>query len=306
MPFFSIIIPTYNRAHMLPKALESVYHQTFPDWECIIVDDGSTDNTKEIVQEWIDRDNRFRYIYQQNAERSAARNKGIENAKGEWICFLDSDDYYLENRLKNLFNFIKTQNVPQALLYTGISFLSPDNCFNREVVVNDLLKENVFDYLASNIIGTPQLCIAADILSEYKFDTRFRFSEDLELCFRIARKFPIIPQTDNISIVALEHDNRTCSYVKNNTSAEQLNTWKFILDKKHSGKNISKKQKKWVLSHLFFNEAKYFMYNNKKMQAINKTIIAILINPREKSNKHRIYCLINLLSMRIPKEYNIK
>ena len=99
----SIILPTYNRIHLLRETLNSIFYQNFENWECIIVDDGSTDNTKEISENWMYIDKRFKYIYQQNAERSAARNHGIENAIGEWICFLDSDDYYLENRLKNLF-----------------------------------------------------------------------------------------------------------------------------------------------------------------------------------------------------------
>jgi glycosyltransferase involved in cell wall biosynthesis len=90
-PFFSIILPTYNRASFISKAIESVIDQLYNKWELIILDDGSTDNTKEIVLSF--NDDRIRYIYQENKERSAARNNGIRNAKGEYICFLDSDDY---------------------------------------------------------------------------------------------------------------------------------------------------------------------------------------------------------------------
>lgn len=91
MLHFSVIIPTYNRASMLPKAIESVLAQTYPNWELIIVDDGSTDNTKELVANFIEKDGRIKYIYQENAERSAARNNGIKNAKGEYICFLEQN-----------------------------------------------------------------------------------------------------------------------------------------------------------------------------------------------------------------------
>ena len=86
---FSIIIPTYNRAAFLPKAIESVLAQTYTDWELIVVDDGSTDNTREVVAQY--NDERIIYIYQENAERSAARNNGISQAKGDFICFMDSD-----------------------------------------------------------------------------------------------------------------------------------------------------------------------------------------------------------------------
>jgi glycosyltransferase involved in cell wall biosynthesis len=69
---FSIIIPTYNRADLIPETIRSVQNQTFKDWECIIVDDGSTDNTKSIIEDLIKQDSRIKYVYQENAERSAA------------------------------------------------------------------------------------------------------------------------------------------------------------------------------------------------------------------------------------------
>lgn len=88
----SIIVPCYNQAQYLDECLESVLAQTFQDWECIIVNDGSTDNTQEISKNWIEKDNRFKYIYKQNSGLSAARNTGIENAIGEFILPLDADD----------------------------------------------------------------------------------------------------------------------------------------------------------------------------------------------------------------------
>ena len=97
-PYFSIIIPAFNRAHLISKAIDSVIAQTFEDWELIIVDDGSTDNTKDLICNYQEKDSRINYIFQKNAERSAARNNGIANAKGEYICFLDSDDYWCDKQ----------------------------------------------------------------------------------------------------------------------------------------------------------------------------------------------------------------
>ena len=99
MPHFSVVIPAYNRARFLPECLDSVLAQTFTDWECIVVDDGSTDGTRELVAEYVRRDSRFRYHWQENAGASAARNAGIERARGEWIAFLDSDDWYYPDAL---------------------------------------------------------------------------------------------------------------------------------------------------------------------------------------------------------------
>lgn len=88
MPKVSVIIPTYNCAHYLPNALQSVLRQTFTDYEIIIVDDGSTDNTREVIEPFVVRfPSRIRYIYS-HQERSAARNRGIQTAEGEYIAFL--------------------------------------------------------------------------------------------------------------------------------------------------------------------------------------------------------------------------
>lgn len=90
--FFSIIIPVYNVAPYLRECLDSVMAQTFADWEAICVDDGSTDGSGAILDEYAVRDKRFRVIHQSNAGVSAARNKALDEAHGEWLCFLDADD----------------------------------------------------------------------------------------------------------------------------------------------------------------------------------------------------------------------
>ena len=91
---FSIIVPVYNVAPYLRACLDSVVAQTFADWECICVDDGSTDGSGAILDEYAKRDARFRVIHQANAGVSAARNAGIDLATGEWVTFLDADDMY--------------------------------------------------------------------------------------------------------------------------------------------------------------------------------------------------------------------
>ncbi|MBI9042252.1 glycosyltransferase family A protein [Lutibacter sp.] len=91
-PKISIIIPCYNQAQYLEEALQSVLNQTYTHWECIIVNDGSPDNTEQIVLEWTQKDRRFKYLYKENGGLSSARNAGIEKAQGEFILPLDADD----------------------------------------------------------------------------------------------------------------------------------------------------------------------------------------------------------------------
>jgi glycosyltransferase involved in cell wall biosynthesis len=92
-PKVSVIIPTYNRADLLSRAIKSVIAQTYTNWELLVVDDGSTDNTKEVVKEFIKKDKRIKYLWEPNSgSPSKPRNFVAKNAKGEYIAFLDSDD----------------------------------------------------------------------------------------------------------------------------------------------------------------------------------------------------------------------
>lgn len=88
----SIIVPCYKQAHFLEESLQSVINQTYNNWECIIVNDGSPDNTQEVAGQWCDKDDRFKYIYQKNSGLSSARNTGIKESNGEFILPLDADD----------------------------------------------------------------------------------------------------------------------------------------------------------------------------------------------------------------------
>ena len=108
-PFFSIIIPVYNVAPYLRECLDSVLAQTFTDWEAICVDDGSTDGSGSILDEYAARDSRFRIIHQPNAGVSAARNKGLDVAKGEWVAFLDGDDIWEKSWLNAVADAIEPE-----------------------------------------------------------------------------------------------------------------------------------------------------------------------------------------------------
>ena len=100
-PKVSIIIPTYNRAKLLSRAIKSVLDQTFKDFELIIVDDGSTDNTKGVVEEFQKKDSRIKYIWQENSGAPAKpKNTGIRQARGEYVAFLDDDDEWFPKKLE--------------------------------------------------------------------------------------------------------------------------------------------------------------------------------------------------------------
>ncbi len=99
MPNVSVIIPAFNRAAVIGQTLQSVREQTFTDWECIVVDDGSTDQTPQVVEAFATRDPRFRLIRQPNAGAAVARNRGASEAAGEFLAFLDDDDCFVPDKL---------------------------------------------------------------------------------------------------------------------------------------------------------------------------------------------------------------
>ncbi len=103
VPLVSIIIPAYNREHLIGETLDSVLIQTYTNWECIVVDDGSNDNTEEIINSYSEKDNRFQFYHRPTTGKkgaSACRNYGLEKSKGELIQFLDSDDLLAKNKLE--------------------------------------------------------------------------------------------------------------------------------------------------------------------------------------------------------------
>ncbi|WP_370566806.1 glycosyltransferase family 2 protein [Flavobacterium sp. GP15] len=106
----SIIVPCYNQAQYLSEALQSVLEQTYTNWECIIVNDGSPDDTEQIAKRWLEKDYRFKYVYKENGGLSSARNAGLDLSIGDYIQFLDSDDVLNKFKLEKSINSINENN----------------------------------------------------------------------------------------------------------------------------------------------------------------------------------------------------
>jgi glycosyltransferase involved in cell wall biosynthesis len=123
-PFFSVILPTFNRAHLISGAIESVLGQTFSNWELIIIDDGSGDNTFEIIRPFVLNDDRLRYHFARNRGLAMARNSGIQMSRGKYITFLDSDDEYVPEHLQFRAEYLKSH--PEVkFLHGGVEVIGP-------------------------------------------------------------------------------------------------------------------------------------------------------------------------------------
>ena len=160
---FSIIVPVYNVAPWLDECLESVARQGFAEWECICIDDGSTDGCAAILDEWAKRDARFRVVHQPNAGVSAARNRGLELATGDYVWFVDGDDVISENSLMTLCDVIEANGHPDIVHFDlkefrkGGTFDGQDEG-DGHVEVYDLAKKselrNAFAVRAQWLLGS--------------------------------------------------------------------------------------------------------------------------------------------------------
>ncbi len=179
---FSIIIPTYNRANMISVAIESVLAQTYPNWELIVVDDGSIDDTEVVVKQY--RDKRIKYYRQENRGRSVARNKGIDLSNGSYICFLDDDDYYLEMFLSKFYTEIKKHNRYDILCMCEQYENDNGELTKIQLDEKELLK-NPLKYLTVKSNNLQPFAIPEKILKKEKFNYRFELGEDFHLLVRL-------------------------------------------------------------------------------------------------------------------------
>jgi hypothetical protein len=182
----SIIIPAYNAAETIANTLESLLAQTYPNWEAIVVDDGSADATAEIAKGFVDRDKRIRMITQPNGGESAARNAGIALARYDWLLFLDSDDWIMPSHLKRLTNALVSNPELDA-----VHCLSARVAHDGTLVFDNYLPPSgdMFSTLARRAAFPINACIVRKSLvaAVGKFDISFRTSPDWDLWQRIAR-----------------------------------------------------------------------------------------------------------------------
>jgi glycosyltransferase involved in cell wall biosynthesis len=143
----SVVVPCFNRSHIIKKCIDSVLNQTFKDFELIIIDNGSTDDTKAVVQSYIDQDSRVKYFWQENTGSPAgSRNSGIRTSSGQWISFLDSDDRWLDNKLEVVSEEIK-HSTEQTIAISHWENHYIDNTFSKVLNHGYLGNENLYKKL---------------------------------------------------------------------------------------------------------------------------------------------------------------
>ena len=201
---FSIIIPTFNRAQILPDTLMSILSQTFTDFEILVVDDGSTDDTRQVIEALADP--RINYFHKVNEERNIARNFGTNLASAEYVTFFDSDDIMLPTHLELSNKELTRLHDPEVFLAGFLTQGSAEPASNgelQEITINQaLLKENV--------AATSAVFLRQDVAKEFQFlrSTDAVLGEDYYLWLRLAARFDF-HYSHQVTVLIQEHDSRS-------------------------------------------------------------------------------------------------
>lgn len=182
-PLISVIIPTCNRAHVIEKAVRSVLEQTFADFELLIIDDGSSDNTQQVLEAL--QDERIRYVYQENAGACAARNHGIALAQGEYIAFHDSDDLWYPNKLEKQLECINETG--SDIVICKLAMCHPDGSktlFPKRVGEGFITRDDdIFGF------GTQNVFARRHVVEHVLFDPAMPRYQDMEWLYRALKSY---------------------------------------------------------------------------------------------------------------------
>jgi GalNAc5-diNAcBac-PP-undecaprenol beta-1,3-glucosyltransferase len=276
MPFFSIVVPTYNRAHLIVPTIQSILAQEFPDFEILIIDDGSTDDTEDVVEIAFGHHLKINYIRKKNEERSIARNTGFELSRGQYVVFFDSDDLLLPHYLTVLYeaieqhpqcNFFATKyqiDTGGVMYHGGTSFLS----------------KGFYDYrvlLYGNGFGT-MVCAKRHNPNFQFFPPQFNMCEDWIFNMQNLYKDKIY-LIDNVAITIINHDDRS---MMNNQKVikGRLDAMNFI----KNNINLSPKEAQILESSSYKACANHSYMDGKKIQAFHYWFKAIKIIGMDKGS----------------------
>ena len=210
-PFFSIIIPTYNRSQFIGATLNSVLGQEFASYEVIVVDDGSTDNTEDVVRSI--NNPRVTYYKKANGERGAARNFGWKLANGKYVTFLDSDDLFYSHHLETAFREATKLNFPNCfaqgfeIIESSTKKVVSRGYRTRHQTINK-------DIFKGNFLACFGVFMKRELIDEIKFEEERKFagSEDWLLWLQLSARYPF-HYSNNITGALLKHKGRSVNFL---------------------------------------------------------------------------------------------
>jgi len=203
MPFFSIIIPTFNRANIISPTIQSVLNQQFKNWELIIVDDGGNDETKQIAQGF--KDDRIKYFWKENGERGAARNFGVTKACGDYVFFLDSDDLIYKNHLTHAKDSIQNLKNPE-FFHSRYEEVYP----NKTVQIESLNQNTIWQTSQRQNKMACQFFLRKDIAIQFPFseNRNLKIGEDWLVILQVGLNYKL-NISNQVNSALIQHENRS-------------------------------------------------------------------------------------------------
>jgi len=236
----SVIIPTYNTANLVGEAIESVYNSTYKNFEIIVVDDGSTDNTKQVIEQ-LKQKFEFSYIHQQNIGLAGARNTGIEKATGDFLVFLDSDDVVLPKKFQMQLDYFSS-NKNQDAVYSYSDCFVEDNLDDRFNIGLPIFEGKVLsNLLFGNFMHVNSLMVRTSKVREVGlFNINYKELEDWDLWIRMSLKgseFYCVKEV--LSLVRVRKGSMTNNQNKMNKAMDKvLSNLEFDFTNQLENKNL--------------------------------------------------------------------
>ncbi len=224
MPNVSVIISTFNRPSLLRQAIESVCSQSFQDWELIVINNGSTDDTAQVISEYVQKDSRISSVFQKRSILSRVRALGSRLAKGEYVTYLDDDDYYFPNKLDVQVEFLdKHKDI--ALVYSYLDLVDENQKIIR--VLPEKPAANYLELIHGNAIQLSSALFRRKCFNQIgSFNTSLDSCDDYEFCLRLTKNFPIAFLPVNVGIYRWHSQNM--SHKKVLRIKNEINIYKQI------------------------------------------------------------------------------
>lgn len=318
-PRVSVIIPTYNRAGYLRESVRSALNQTYGNTEVIVVDDGSTDSTREVLEPHIES-GRIRYLYQKNSGKpSVARNLGLRHASGEYICFLDSDDIRMEESIAREVDILDRYEEVGMICSDWLFFkriLSAGRAMERSWMTStkylDKLpgefiklssddfvifgKNFIYEIFGTNFVFTSSVIIRRDLLDKAgHFDETLKIGEDCDLWLRAGEIKHLAYITDPL-VYRRTHSRNITRYLERNITDDTKVLEKFM-GRRREMPDVVRERFHRRLESFYFNSG-YFFFMKKNLHESRKRFFrAVRYNPASYRNYR--YLLLSLFPLKV-------
>lgn len=248
-PLISIIIPTFNRAHLISETLDSIIAQTYTNWECIVVDDGSSDNTDELIDAYQKRDARIKYHHRPNNKPKGAnscRNIGLSESKGDYIIFFDSDDLMTPDHIEIKINAILKYNTDFVI--TKTKYFNSDKDLEKYYKF-DQFEINPYNYISQKINWlTLDICLKADIGKSINFNEKLQSGQEYNYYSKLIHKTSNAVFIDKVVSLRRFHEGSIRNNLKTKNETRKSSFFKHWLTLKDIKEVLDSKTYRYLLS----------------------------------------------------------